>query len=136
MKWLNQPKLGAKEREQQFKARILGKQLTPEEEQTELQKLTDKVDQLQNLTIALWSLIQDKTDLTEADLKQKLAELAQEKQRKSDRTPTVLRETKPKKTAQDCPQCGRPLQKLENRFHKCLYCGYTQDFDSVFDTIA
>lgn len=85
--------------------------------------LTEKYSELYLLSRAMWSLLQEKTDLQEADLQARLAQI------RSDHTLA----TKPK--AERCPDCDRPLQRIEGKHHRCIYCGYIQEFQSPFDKL-
>ena len=91
--------------------------------QEQLQKLTEKYDELYCLSRSVWELLEASTDLTEKDLEEKLADV------KARQKPA----TKPK--AKGCPECDRPLQRIEGKHLRCIYCGYIQEFESPFDRL-
>lgn len=88
-----------------------------------LAQLTEKYDQLYLLSRAVWELLREQTTLQESDLQAKLVVLMQQQQFA----------TKPK--ADLCPDCDRPLQRIEGKYYKCIYCGYIQEFKSAFDRL-
>lgn len=94
-----------------------------QELQEQLQQLETKCDRLHLVCTALWALLREQTNLEEEDLLNKISFLeAQQK-------PTA----KPK--AELCPECSRPLQRLEGQYHRCIYCGYIQEFDQAFEKL-
>lgn len=88
-----------------------------------LATLTEKYEELYFLSRAMWSLLREKTDLQEQDLQDRLAQV------RADHSLA----TKPK--AERCPDCDRPLQRIEGKHHRCIYCGYIQEFNSPFDRL-
>ncbi|OKH18306.1 hypothetical protein [[Limnothrix rosea] IAM M-220] len=91
--------------------------------QDKLEKLTEKYAELYCLSRSVWELLEETTALTEADLQKKF-DIVKSRQKLA---------TKPK--AQGCPQCERPLQRIEGKHHRCIYCGYIQEFSSPFDKL-
>ena len=88
-----------------------------------LDRLTQTVEKLTLINLAMWSLIQDKTDLTEDDLIARVKEIDAE-------DGTV--DGKVTKGMVPCPQCKRPFSQQHAR---CLYCGYAETVNSAFDGV-
>jgi hypothetical protein len=85
------------------------------------------VKQLEKLGLvcqAMWSLIQERTDLTDADLLNRITEL--------DLKDGVL-DGKYTKPPVDCPKCG---SKMSRKFNRCLFCGQACTDGSAFDTVS
>lgn len=83
-----------------------------------LRRLEKRVDSLVLLNRAMWSILEEKTGMTEADLMDHLEvqmEIVASTQRATDRA---------------CTQCGRTLKPRQER---CLYCGTPRTYDSIFD---
>ncbi|AFY40503.1 hypothetical protein Lepto7376_4395 [[Leptolyngbya] sp. PCC 7376] len=95
----------------------------PEGLQEKFDKLSEKYEELYCLSRSVWELLEETTDLQESDLQAKLAIV------KARQQPA----TKPK--AEGCPECDRPLQRIEGKHHRCIYCGYIQEFKSPFDKL-
>jgi len=76
-----------------------------------LRDLEARVDQLNLINMALWSFIQQKTDLTEDDLEARVREI--------DLADGRL-DGKVRVTPTECSACGRVMSK---RHARCLYCG-------------
>jgi len=79
----------------------------------EIGQLHERVENLALICMAMWSLIREKTELTEDDLKKRVHEIDQ-----ADGVVDGKITTSP---VQACPKCGNTLSK---RFRRCLYCGY------------
>jgi hypothetical protein len=80
---------------------------------------------LEKLTLvcqAMWSLLQERTGLTERDLLNRVTEL--------DLKDGVL-DGKYTKPPVDCPKCGA---KMSRKFNRCLFCGQEYSDGSAFDT--
>jgi len=87
----------------------------------------DVEEQLDKLTLicwAMWTLIQEETKLTEADLLQRVKQLDM-----LDGDP----DGKASRQVASCPSCGRTMSP---RHRRCLYCGYEQLNQSAFDDIT
>ena len=82
-----------------------------------------RLDKLGLVCQAMWSLIQERTDLTERDLLDRVTEL--------DWKDGVL-DGKYTKPPVDCPQCGA---KMSRKFNRCLFCGEEYVDGSAFDTV-
>jgi len=83
----------------------------------------ERVDQLLLVCSAMWELICEKTNLTEADLINRVAVLDAK---------DGVADGKITRTPQKCPKCSRILSPKHS---KCLYCGADVPIDSVFKTI-
>jgi hypothetical protein len=86
--------------------------------------LNERVDKLSLVCLAMWSLLQDKTGLSEEELMERvrLIDLA-------DGVP----DGKVTRTVRRCVQCGRTMSP---RHRKCLYCGAEELKESAFDDIT
>lgn len=82
-----------------------------------------QLDKLGLVCQAMWSLIQEKTNLTERDLLNRVTEL--------DLKDGVLN-GKYVKPPVDCPKCG---SKMSRKFNRCLFCGQEYTEGSAFDTV-
>lgn len=81
-----------------------------------IKKLERKVEMLTTITRALFAFIQEKHGISEAELSERVQELA----------------NKGTVQAVACSQCGRPVGKGQAR---CMYCGAEKRVDSIFDTL-
>jgi len=89
----------------------------------DLAHLEDRVERLALITMAMWSLLQDKTNLTEDDLLERVKTLDL-----MDGTP----DGKATKGVSKCHQCQRTLNA---RHLRCLYCGAEKPAGSAFDRL-
>jgi hypothetical protein len=91
--------------------------------QRDLDHLEDRLDRLSLICMAMWSLLQDKSNLTEEDLlkRVKIIDLI-------DGTD----DGKATKSVSKCPKCNRTMSP---RHRKCLYCGSGKLISSAFDTL-
>ena len=85
--------------------------------------LEDRLDRLSLVCMAMWSLIQDKTQLTEDDLLERV--------RMIDLMDGV-EDGKASRSIQKCHACNRVMS---SRHRKCLYCGEKKLAQSAFDAI-
>ncbi len=85
--------------------------------------LEDRVDRLALVCMAMWSLIMDKTNLTEEDLLERV--------RTIDRIDGVV-DGKATRGISKCAKCGRVLNE---RHQRCLYCGADKLIRSAFDAV-
>lgn len=74
--------------------------------------LNARLDKLTLINMAIWSLLQEVSDLTEDDLEERIKQI--------DLSDGSL-DGKVRAKAQQCPQCNRVMS---NRHSRCLYCGY------------
>lgn len=91
--------------------------------ESRIDRLTQTVERLTLINQAMWSLIQDKTDLTEDDLIARVKEIDAE-------DGTV--DGKVTRGMIPCPKCRRPFSQ---QHAKCLYCGYAEPVNSAFDWV-
>ena len=85
--------------------------------------LADRLDRLALICMAMWSLIQSETNLTEDDLLQRVKEIdLMDGSTDGKITRKVLR----------CETCTRPVS---SRHTRCIYCGSDQLVASAFDTV-
>lgn len=82
-----------------------------------------QLDKLGLVCQALWTLLQEETNLTEEDLLERVTEL--------DLKDGVL-DGKYTKPSVDCPKCNA---KMSRRFNRCLFCGEEYVDGSAFDTV-
>ncbi len=85
--------------------------------------MEDRLERLSLVCMAMWSLIQDKTKLTEEDLLErvKMIDLMD-----------GVEDGKATRGVQKCRACGRVMSA---RHRKCLYCGAEKLAKSAFDAI-
>lgn len=90
---------------------------------SDLRYLEDRVDRLSLICMAMWSLLQDKTKLSEEDLMErvKMLDLMDGKE-----------DGKATKTVSQCSRCNRPMNA---RHKKCIYCGHEKLVSSAFDAL-
>jgi hypothetical protein len=106
-------------RDAKFEAQITAQQAI---DQTYL-PYVKQLDKLGLICQAMWSLIQEKTGLTEKDLLERVTELDL-KDGKLD--------GKYMRPPVDCPKCGA---KMSNKFNRCLFCGTEHTDASTFATV-
>jgi len=88
-----------------------------------LEDLADKLDRLTLICMGMWTLIQEKTGLTEEQLIERVQELDLMDGADDDKlTPPV----------QSCPRCRRPMS-LEHK--RCLYCGQQTQTTTAFEAV-
>jgi len=86
-------------------------------------ELVKRVDRLALVCQALWSLLQERTDLTDDDLTTRITEM--------DLKDGAL-DGKYEKPVDKCPKCGSGMSK---RFQRCLFCGEKAASGGVFDNL-
>ncbi len=91
--------------------------------QREVTYLEDRLERLSLVCMAMWSLIQDKTNLSEEDLMErvKMIDLMD-----------GVEDGKASKGVQKCHACNRTMSP---KHQKCLYCGAEKLAQSAFDRI-
>ena len=82
-----------------------------------------RLEQLGLVCQAMWTLIQEKTNLTEADLLNRVTEL--------DLRDGVL-DGRYVKLPVECRKCGA---KVARKFNRCLFCGQPSPEATAFDTV-
>lgn len=85
--------------------------------------LEERVERLSLVCMAMWSLLQDKTNLTEEDLLARVKVLDMMDGTEDNRA---------SRTVQKCQACGRTMSP---RHRKCLYCGEKRLVQSAFDAV-
>lgn len=79
--------------------------------------LEKQVDRLTLVCMAMWSLLQEKTGLTQQDLQNRIVEIDKMDGKE---------DGKLGRTADTCPQCQRALSA---KYNQCMYCGYQPEND-------
>jgi hypothetical protein len=92
--------------------------------QQAMRRLEDRVNQLTLINMALWSLLQETTGLTEEQLVARVHEL--------DLRDGVINGRVRSKITQ-CPQCQ---QTLSQKHLRCLYCGFEPESQGAFDKVV
>lgn len=90
----------------------------------EVQYLEDRFERLSLVCMAMWSLLQDKTNLSEDDLLQRVQAIDLMDGRedgKAGKTGVVK-----------CAACTRPMS---DRHMRCIYCGADKPAGSAFDRV-
>ncbi len=89
----------------------------------DLREHARRLDKLTMICMAMWSLLQEHTDLEEDDLLKRVEEIDLKDGKLDGKASPV---------AATCPTCGR-------RFHPkrshCMYCGGERSLDSAFDQV-
>ncbi len=85
-----------------------------DEARRELRIMQEKFDKLVLIDMAIWSLLQEKTGLTDEDLAQRIQDI--------DLADGVAdgKITRTKEAGQKCGHCGRVVSQ---RHRRCLFCG-------------
>lgn len=95
-----------------------------EENRREIVDLEQRLGRLTLICLALWSLVQEKTDLKEEDLLERVQQIDLLDGTADGRvTPQIAK----------CSQCGRVMNP---RHQKCIYCGHPRLVISAFDAIT
>lgn len=89
----------------------------------QMQDLENRVDSLSLICQAMWELLQERTNVTEDMLIEKVHEIDLEDGKL---------DGKRNKQVSYCLECHRPLSK---RHHRCMYCDRRHPLDSAFDSI-
>jgi hypothetical protein len=85
--------------------------------------MEERLDKLALICQAMWSLIEERTNLTEADLQQRVTEL--------DLKDGQL-DGKYSRPPVQCPKCGAMMSR---KFRRCLFCGEKDPNAGAFDTV-
>mgnify|MGYP004142731505 CR=1 FL=1 len=85
--------------------------------------IEERIERLTLVCMAMWSLLQDKTNLTEEDLLERVKMLD---------LMDGVQDGKATRTVKRCPHCNRPMSPRHTR---CLYCGYEELVKSAFDAV-
>ena len=92
--------------------------------QREVQFLEDRFERLSLVCMAMWSLLQDKTGVTEAELLDRVKTL--------DLMDGRLDGKATKVGVVKCSKCDRPMSE---RHLRCIYCGAEKPAGSAFDRV-
>ena len=95
---------------------------TARDARTQIQDLRTAVDRLLLVNRAMWEILAEATDLTDADLVQKVNEIDLRDGRLDGKLTTRVRE---------CPSCRRTMYKGHRQ---CLYCGAPDPEPDPFET--
>lgn len=95
--------------------------------QESMRHLEQRLERLTLVCEAMWSLLQEHTQLSEQDLLHRLDEMQQKHSQSNQTEPANSNEQRPA-----CDNCGRTLNP---RHDKCLYCGTPRPADSAFDLV-
>lgn len=91
--------------------------LAKEGMQREIEELRKDVDRLLMINEAMWRILRERLQCTDAELVQRIHDI--------DLEDGHLNGRKGPSPARDCPHCGRPLSKHRPT---CLYCGKPVEF--------
>ena len=83
----------------------------------------DRLERLSLICMAMWTLIQSETNLTEEDLLRRVGEI------------DLLDGTADGRITRSVTRCGRCDRPMSSRHTRCIYCGSEQLTASVFDTV-
>ena len=86
--------------------------------------LEDRFERLSLVCMAMWSLLQDKTNLTEQDLLKRVEAIDLMDGREDGKAEKV--------GVVRCGKCDRPMN---NRHLRCIYCGAEKQVGSAFDRV-
>lgn len=89
-----------------------------------VEDLEERIDKLTLLNYALWSLLEEKIGLTEAELLDRVQELDLKDGKLDGRVSSGVI---------NCPHCNRPLSQ---RHRKCMYCGYELHGGGGFESVV
>ncbi|HEY3379349.1 MAG TPA: hypothetical protein VGL77_17870 [Armatimonadota bacterium] len=95
-------------------------QRTAEHVELALARLEERLEKLSVLNMALWTLLKDKTGLTDEALLHEVANVQAARQESLDQAKT-------------CPQCGRAMLA---RAKRCLYCDYHAPDADMFEQVS
>lgn len=88
-----------------------------------VKELEARIERLTLVSLAMWSLLREKTGLTEENLLDRVREI--------DLQDGVL-DGKVERVAHKCAKCGRTMS---TRHNKCMYCGHEELVSTAFDAI-
>ncbi len=89
-----------------------------------VQHFQNRIDRLVLITMAMWSLLKEKTNMTDDDLIERIKQI--------DLSDGVL-DGKVRQEVVRCPQCGRIMS---NKHKSCLYCGFMKEGKDAFDAVT
>lgn len=85
--------------------------------------IEDRLDRLALICMAMWSLIQSETNLTEDDLLERVKDI------------DLMDGAGDGKITRQVTQCSRCRRPMSTRHTRCIYCGSDQLVASAFDTV-
>ncbi len=85
--------------------------------------LEDRLDRLSLICMAMWTLVQAETNLTEEDLLQRVREI------------DLMDGVADGRITRQVTRCGRCDRPMSSRHTRCIYCGSEQLVATAFDTI-
>jgi len=88
-----------------------------------VRRLEDRVDRLVVISMAMWSILSEKANVSEDELMARVQALD---------LSDGKADGKLNLNVMDCPKCSR---KLSVRHQRCLYCGAEMHGKSAFDTV-
>ena len=83
----------------------------------------DRLERLSLICMAMWTLIQSETNLTEEDLLRRVREI------------DLMDGSADGRITRKVTRCGRCDRPMSSRHTRCIYCGSEQLTASVFDTV-
>ena len=83
----------------------------------------DRLERLSLICMAMWTLIQSETNLTEEDLLRRVGEI------------DLMDGSADGRITHSVTRCGRCDRPMSSRHTRCIYCGSEQLTASVFDTV-
>jgi hypothetical protein len=89
----------------------------------EVDQLEERIDRLALVCMAMWSLMQDKTRVTEEELMERV---------KAIDLMDGVEDRKATRTVAKCSKCSRTMSP---RHRRCLYCGADKLVQSAFDAV-
>ena len=89
-----------------------------------IEDVEERLDKLALLNYALWSLLQERLNVTEAELLARVQELDLKDGKLDGRISSGV---------VNCNDCQRPLSK---RHRKCLYCGFELETNDAFSEVV
>lgn len=96
----------------------------PTEPSARIAELEDRLDRLTLVCLAMWTLVQEETKLTEQDLIERVKRIdLMDGTADGKVTPQIAK----------CSKCGRPMSP---RHKRCIYCGEARLVLSAFDTLT
>jgi hypothetical protein len=94
-----------------------------ERAQRHVQGFRDQIDRLTLINMAVWSLLKDKTGLTEKDLMDRVRQIDLTDGKEDGRV---------RKQLSKCPKCERTMSPRHSR---CMYCGAEGLIATAFDPV-
>ncbi len=92
--------------------------------QEEIWQLMERLDRLTLVNMAVWSLLREKTNLTEEDLLERVKQI------------DLLDGTQDGKVTRQVAKCSNCHRVMNQRHPRCLYCGHEKLKVSAFDSVT